>query len=53
MNNKIMDADPNLNLSMQILWGTDKAFCIYQHMYEDLKKQKTVQSILLKYFERQ
>jgi hypothetical protein len=48
-----MDANPNLNLGMQILWGMDKALCIYQHMYENLKKEKTVESILLKYFERQ
>jgi hypothetical protein len=33
--------------------NVDKAFCVYQHMYEDLKKEKTVQSVLLKYFKRQ
>lgn len=50
---KIMDADTNLDQSMQICQDLDKALCIYQHMYEDLKKEKTVQSMLLKYFERQ
>jgi hypothetical protein len=29
----------------------DKVLCFYQHMYEDLKKNKTVQSILQKYFD--
>jgi hypothetical protein len=48
-----MDADPNLDRSMQIRRDVNKALCIYQNMYEDLKKEKTVQSILLKYFERQ
>jgi hypothetical protein len=50
---KIMDADPNLNRSMQISRDVDKALCVYQHIYEDLKKEKTFQSTLLKYFERQ
>jgi hypothetical protein len=27
--------------------------CIYQHMCEDVNKERTVQSTLLKYFERQ
>jgi hypothetical protein len=48
-----MDADLNLDRCMQIRQDVDKALCIYQHMYEDLKKEKTVQSTLLKYFERQ
>jgi hypothetical protein len=47
-----MDADPNLDRSMQILQAVDKALCVYQHMYEDLKKEKAVGSTLLKYFER-
>jgi hypothetical protein len=47
----IMDADPNLDRSTQILWDVNKAICVYQLMYEDLKKEKTVQSTLLKYFE--
>jgi hypothetical protein len=50
---KIMDADPNLERSMQIRRDVDKALCVYQHMYEYLKKEKIVQSTLLKYFERQ
>jgi hypothetical protein len=49
---KNMDADPNLKRSMQIRRDVDKSLCVYQHMYEDLKKEKTVQSTLLKYFER-
>jgi hypothetical protein len=49
---KIMDAVPNLDRSMQIRRDTNKALCVYQYMYEDLKKEKTVQSTLLKYFER-
>jgi hypothetical protein len=53
MKQTIMDADPNLNRSCKFaeIWG--KALFVYQHMYEDLKKQKTVQSTPLKYFERQ
>jgi hypothetical protein len=50
---KIMDADPNLDRSMQIPRDVNKALCVYRHMYEDLKKEKTVQSMLLKHFERQ
>jgi hypothetical protein len=49
---KIMDADPNLDRSMQIRRDVDNALCVYRHMYEDLKKVKAVQSTLLKYFER-
>jgi hypothetical protein len=36
---------------MQIRRDVDKALCVYQHVCEDLKKEKTVQSTLLKYFE--
>jgi hypothetical protein len=50
---KIMDADPNPDRSMQIRRDVDNALCVYQYMYEDLKKEKTVQYTLLKYFERQ
>jgi hypothetical protein len=50
---RIMDADSNINRSMQIRRDENKAFCVYQHMYQDLKKEKTVQSTLLKYFKRQ
>jgi hypothetical protein len=49
----IIDADPDLDQSMQICRDVDKALCVYQLMYEDLKKEKTVQSAVLKYFERQ
>jgi hypothetical protein len=38
-----MDAAHNLDQSMQIRRDVDKkALCVYQHMYEDLKKEKTV-----------
>jgi hypothetical protein len=50
---KLMDADHNLDRSMQIRRDVGKALCVYQHIYGDLKKEKTVQSTLLKYFERQ
>jgi hypothetical protein len=43
----IMDADPNIDRSTQIPRDMKKAFCFYRHMYEDVKKQKTVQSTLL------
>jgi hypothetical protein len=49
----IMDAGRNHDRSMQIRRDVDEAFCVYQHMYEDVKKEKTVQSTLLKCFERQ
>jgi hypothetical protein len=52
MKQKIMNADPNLGQSMKIRQDVDKALCMYQHMYEDLKKKKTVQSTLLNYIER-
>jgi hypothetical protein len=45
-----MAAGPNLEWSMLIRRDEDKALCVYQHMYEDLKKEETVQSTLLKYF---
>jgi hypothetical protein len=48
---KIVDADLNLHQSMQIRRDMDKALCVYQHMYEDIKKEKTVQSTLRKYSE--
>jgi hypothetical protein len=38
---------------MQIRRDVDKALCLYHHMYEDLKKEKKVQSTLLKYLEKQ
>jgi hypothetical protein len=51
---KIMDAGLDLDLyldrSIQICLN---ALCTYQHMHEDLKKVKTVQSTLLKHFKRQ
>jgi hypothetical protein len=49
----IMDADPKLDWSMQICWDVDKVLSIYQHMSEDIKRAKIVQSMLLNYFERQ
>jgi hypothetical protein len=49
----IMDADRNLDRSMQIRRDVDKALCVCQRVYEDSKKEKTVQSTLLKYFGRQ
>jgi hypothetical protein len=30
---RIMDADSNMNRSMQIRRDANKAFCVYQHMY--------------------
>jgi hypothetical protein len=50
---KIMNADLNLDRSVKIRRDVGKALCVYQHMYEDLKKEKTVQSTLLKYLGRQ
>jgi hypothetical protein len=44
---QIMDADPNFDRSMQIRRDVDKALIANQHMYEDLKKEKAVQSTLL------
>jgi hypothetical protein len=41
-----MDADPNLDQSMQIRQDVDKALHVYQYVYEDLKKEKTVQSAI-------
>jgi hypothetical protein len=49
----IMDGDPDHDCIMQICRDVDKAFCVYQHRYEDIKKEETVQSALLKYFEGQ
>jgi hypothetical protein len=49
---KIMDAESNIDRSMQIRRDVDNALCVYRHMYEDLMKEKAVQSTLLKYFER-
>jgi hypothetical protein len=34
-----MDSDPNLDQSMQIRLDVNKALCVYQHMYEDLKRK--------------
>jgi hypothetical protein len=48
-----MGIDLDLDTSVQICRDADKALCTYHHMYEDLKKIKTVQSTLLKYFKRQ
>jgi hypothetical protein len=53
MKQKFMVGDPNLDRSMQIRRNVDKALCVYHHMSEDLKRQGTIQSMLLKYFERQ
>jgi hypothetical protein len=53
MEQKNVNADRSLDRSMQNRRDVDKVLCVYQHMYEDLKKEKTVQSTLLKYFERQ
>jgi hypothetical protein len=50
---KIINADPNLGSGMQIRQDVGKALCVYQHIYEDSKKKKAVQSTLLKYFKRQ
>jgi hypothetical protein len=47
-----MDADRNFDRSMQIRGVVDKALFLYQLMYADLKKEKTVHSARLKYFER-
>jgi hypothetical protein len=52
MKQTVMDADPNLDRSMQIHQDVDKALCVYQQVYEDLKKEKTVQSAI-KYFKKQ
>jgi hypothetical protein len=52
MKQKIIDAGPNIDRSMQICRDMAKAFCVYQHRYEDIKKEKTAQSVLPKYFER-
>ncbi|XP_051842461.1 uncharacterized protein LOC127554692 [Antechinus flavipes] len=52
MKQKIMNADPNVSRSIQIRQNVDRALCIYQHMYEDLKK-KTVQPTLLKYVKQE
>jgi hypothetical protein len=41
-----MDADPIIHRSMQIRRDADKALHVYRHVYEDLKKEKTVQSLL-------
>jgi hypothetical protein len=54
MKQKIIDTDPNLDRSTQIhkMWikhSASTSVC----MYEDLKKEETVQSAVLKYFERQ
>jgi hypothetical protein len=48
-----MDADPNLDRSMEIRRDVDNALCVYKNMYEDLQKEKTVQPTILKYFEIQ
>ncbi|XP_036597382.1 tigger transposable element-derived protein 1-like [Trichosurus vulpecula] len=50
---KIVDADPNVDRRIQIHQDVDKALCTYQRMYEDLKKEKTIQSTLLKYFKQE
>ncbi|XP_043835158.1 tigger transposable element-derived protein 1-like [Dromiciops gliroides] len=50
---KIMDADPDVDRRMQIHQDVDKALCTYQRMYEDLKKEKTIQSTLLKYIKQE
>uniref|UniRef100_A0A5F8GLC9 Tigger transposable element-derived protein 1-like n=1 Tax=Monodelphis domestica TaxID=13616 RepID=A0A5F8GLC9_MONDO len=50
---KIMDADPNVDRRIQIHQDVDKALCTYQRMYEDLKKEKTIESTLLKYFKQE
>jgi hypothetical protein len=50
---KIMDACPNFDRSMQIRKDVHKTLCAYQHVCEGLKKEKTIQSALPKRFERQ
>jgi hypothetical protein len=50
---QIMDADPNPDRSMQTRRDVDKVLCLYRHTHEDVKKERIVQSMLLKYFERQ
>jgi hypothetical protein len=42
----IKDVDPNIDRNMQIPRDVNKACSVCQHMYEDLKKEKTVQSTL-------
>jgi hypothetical protein len=49
---KMIDAGPNLDRSMQIRRDVNDALCVYRHMYEDLRKEKVVQSTQLKYFEK-
>jgi hypothetical protein len=46
-----MDADPNFDGSIQIRRVVDKALFLHQHVYADFKKEKTVHSALVKYFE--
>lgn len=48
----IMDADPNLKRSMQILRDVDKVLSIYQCVYEDFKKEKKVRSMLKRIFQK-
>jgi hypothetical protein len=49
---KIVDADPNAERSMQIHRDVDSELCVYRCMYEDLKKENAVQSTLLKYISK-
>jgi hypothetical protein len=45
------NADPMLERSMQIRRDVDKTLYVNQHLHKDLKKEKILQSTLLKYFE--
>lgn len=48
-----MDADPNIDKAFKFARDVDKALCTYQRMYEDLKYEKKVQSMLIKYLKRE
>lgn len=37
---QVMDADPNIDRSMQVRRDMDKVFTNYKHMYEDFKKKR-------------
>jgi hypothetical protein len=49
---RIMDADPNLDWNMKIRRDVDKALCVYQHMYEDLKKRENSSVYAAKIFRK-
>lgn len=37
---KIMDADPNLDHSVQISQNVDNALCFYHYLHDNLKKER-------------